>query len=60
MQTNTESSIEKFKVRKGKVRGYLEYLSEDEIFKMDEMINSTLNPIYNYNYYSKDKVKKSV
>jgi len=37
---------EAFKVRKGKVGGYTEYLNDQEITQMEEYIQSHLDPFY--------------
>jgi len=39
---------ESFKTRKGKVGGYVEYLSPDEIAWMENKIRNTLDPFYRY------------
>lgn len=42
------SDTESFKTRKGKIGGYVNYLSMREICWMDEKIRQTLDPIYGY------------
>lgn len=39
---------ESFKVRKGKIGGYTEYLSPEDISYLDNRISSTLDPSFNY------------
>lgn len=38
-----------YKVRKGKVKGYFEYLNEKEIQYLNNKINNKLNPVFGYN-----------
>lgn len=43
---------ESYKTRKGKVGGFKEYLSVEEIALIEKDINDTLDSYYGYNYYS--------
>ena len=40
---------ESYKVRQGKVDGYLDYLSEEEVAYLDKKINEKLDPLFGYN-----------
>lgn len=41
---------ESFKTRKGKVQGYLDYLSQDDLNKINSKIQSELSPYFGYNH----------
>ena len=44
--------LESYKTRKGKVGGFKEYLSFQEIALIEQSINDNLDPCFGYNYYS--------
>ena len=39
---------ESFKVRRGKIGGYVDYLEDDQIEMVNNMINETLTPEFGY------------
>jgi hypothetical protein len=39
---------ESFKVRRGKIGGYSDYLDADEIAIIDDKINTSLSPVFGY------------
>ncbi len=46
---------ESYKTRKGKVGGFKEYLSIEEIALVEKEINDHLDPFFGYNYYTNHK-----
>ncbi|MDB9315955.1 sulfotransferase domain-containing protein [Spirulina sp. CS-785/01] len=55
LQMKTTNNPEGYKVRKGKVGGYRDYLDADAIEFLEATINQELDPIYGYNYYTFSK-----
>jgi len=47
-KTNNTNDVESFKVRKGKIGGYVDYLSKEQIEKMNQIISNSLSPKFGY------------
>lgn len=48
LQPGNPDDPESYKTRKGKVGGYVEYLSESEVAELNEKIRRELSPVYGY------------
>jgi hypothetical protein len=49
MTPRNRNNPDSFKVRKGKVGGFREHFSAEQIEQIDTMINQQLSPVYGYN-----------
>ncbi|MDY7008251.1 MAG: sulfotransferase domain-containing protein [Cyanobacteriota bacterium] len=52
LKAGNPQDSESYKTRKGKVGGFKEYLSVEEIALIEKEINDNLDPFFGYNYYS--------
>ena len=48
LQPGNDTSSDSFKVRRGKVGGYRDYFTAEQIEKMDDMVRTRLAPSYGY------------
>ena len=48
MKPGDPSEPASFKVRRGKVGGWRDYMSEEEAGHIDRMVRETLNPVFGY------------
>ncbi len=48
MVPKDKSNPDSFKVRRAKVGGYRDYFEDDQIARIDELVNSTLDPVFGY------------
>ena len=48
LMTKDASNPEAFKVRRGKVGGYRDYFTQEELARIDQMMEKTLSPFYGY------------
>ena len=48
MSLRNAKDPETFKVRRGKVNGYRDYFSEDQVAEMEALVNSRLSPVFGY------------
>ena len=44
-----QSSSDAYKVRRGKVGGYQDYFTDEQVEQIDRLVNATLSPAYGYN-----------
>jgi len=48
LQPGDMTDQESYKVRKGKIGGYIDYLNEEDIIFLDSRIKNSMNPIFGY------------
>jgi hypothetical protein len=55
LRPSDANNPESYKVRRGKVGGYRDYLSEEEAAKIDRVVSTSLSPVYGYGDTAADR-----
>ena len=53
------SNPDSYKVRRAKVGGYCDYFDDQQVAEMDELVRSTLNPIFDYGQETSDSANEA-